>query len=242
LRLRELKRVPVGRGLLERALGRPSTPRLEERLTGDRNLILASAIVQYEIRDARDYLFNVTDVPGLVSNVTSAALSSVISGMKVDDILTVDRLAIQEKVRRDAQAALTRYGAGVRLTAVQFEELAAPREVAGAFRDVTRAREDRQRVVNEADGYAKRILPQTSGEATKLLLEAEAQGEETVQKALGDATRFSMLLEEMRGDRSLVFKRLILETLERVLPRLRKIVLDRGAADAVDLSILEEKE
>lgn len=241
LKLRELKRAPVGRGLLERTLGRPSAPRLEERLTGDRNLILASAVVQYEIRAPRDYLFNVADVPTLVSNVTSASLSSVLSGMNVDDILTVDRLSIQERVRRDAQKALTRYGAGVRLTAVQFEELTAPREVADAFRDVTRAREDRQRVINEADGYAKRILPQTNGEASKILLEAEAQGEETLQKAIGGATRFSMLREEIRGDRSLVFKRLILETMERVLPRLRKIVLEEGAADVVDLSILEEE-
>jgi len=239
VRMQELKRVGVGVGLAERTLGRGATPQQAECLTGDRNLILVSAVVQYRVADARAYLFRAADVPALVGGAATACLSSVISSMKVDDILTVQRVAIQNDVLRAAQEALNRYGAGVQVTAVSLEGVTPPQEVAEAFRDVTSAREDRQRAINEAQGYANRLIPQARGEGQRLVLESQGYADEAAQKARGDADRFLQMAARLGDNRAITEKRLILETLEEVLPRLNKVVLDPGARRRLDLGILE---
>ena len=239
VRMFEPKRVGVGVGLADRAIGRRADPKRAEGLTGDRNLVLISAIIQYRVVDARAYLFGTDDVPALVRNAAASSLSSIIASMEVDDVLTVQRIAIQSDVTRSSQAILDRCGAGVQVTAVSLEGLSAPQEVARAFRDVTSAREDRQRAINEAQGYANRIVPQTRGQAQRLVLDAEAAGSEIVQKAAGRAERFTKMAGELAGNRELTAKRLILETMEDVLPRLRKIVLDAGANRDLDLGLFE---
>jgi membrane protease subunit HflK len=239
LKMLERKRVGVGVGLADRTLGRLVEPREVECLTGNRNLILAPAVAQYEIVDARAYLFHVADVPSLVRGVTAGALSSVISRMDVDDVLTMERKTIQYEVLRLAQEALDSYGAGVRITAVSLEGLAPPQEVIEAFQDVTRAREDQERLLDEAEGYANRLIPRARGEAERTRLEAEGYAQEVVEKARGDATRFKRVVEQLAEGRDLTLKRLILETMERVLPRIRKIVLAEDAAEALDLGLME---
>lgn len=239
LKVLERKRVGVGITLAERSQGRVAQPLEAERLTGDRNLIRVSAIVQYRIADPKAYLFNVADVPALVSDVASSAITSVVTSMGVDDVLTVERLAIQDEVKRTAQAALDRYEAGVEVTSVSLEEVAAPEDVRQAFHDVTAAREDMQRTVNEAQGYANRLIPQARGEARRIHLEAEAYQDAVVQKAQGDAESFAKIAAEVSGNRRLTVKRLILETMEKVLPRLKKIVLDDQAGGGVDLGLIE---
>ena len=242
LKIFERKRAGVGMSLAERSLGRRAQPQERECLTGDRNLILVSAVVQYRIADPKAYLFNVADVPALVTGVAASALSSVVTSMNVDDVLTVERVTIQDEVRRAAQAALDRYGAGVEVTSVSLEGVAPPQEVAQAFRDVTAAREDSQRTINEAQGYANRLIPEARGQAHRVLLEAEAYREEVIEMAGGDAQRFEKIAAQLADNRQLTFKRLILETMERVLPRLKKIVLDDNAAGAVDLGLIEVDE
>lgn len=238
----ERKRVGVGMSLAERSLGRLSQPQQAERLTGDRNLILVSAIVQYRITDPHAYLFHVADVPSLVSNVASGTLTSAVTSMNVDDVLTVERLAIQNEVRRSTQAALDDYQAGVEVTSVSLEDVAPPKEVAQAFRDVTAARGDSQRTVNEAQGYANRLLPRARGEAQRKLLEAEAYGDRVIKIAEGDAESFANIAAQLADNRPLTVKRLILESMERVLPRLKKVVLDDRAGGGVDLGIYEVDE
>jgi membrane protease subunit HflK len=232
----------VGTSLAERDLGRRVEPQQSECLTGDRNLILVSAIVQYRITDPHAYLFHVADVPSLVSNVASGTLTSVVTSMNVDDILTVERLAIQNEVKLATQAALDGYHAGVEVTSVSLEDVAPPKEVAQAFRDVTAAREDSQRTVNEAQGYANRLLPRARGEAQRMLLEAEAYSDRVVKIADGDAESFTNIAAQLTDNRRLTVKRLILESMERVLPRLKKVVLDDQAGGGVDLGLFEVDE
>ena len=238
----ELKRIGVGMGLSDRAVGRRAGPRQAEGLTGDRNLILISAIVQYRIADARAYLFAISDVPALVESVVASSLSSVIASMNVDDVLTVQRIAIQNEVVRASQVTLDRHGAGVQVTSVSLEGVTPPQEVARAFRDVTSAREDRLRTINEALGYANRLLPKARGEAQRMLLEAEGFSTEVVRKAEGDAERFTKIAAQLRQDRELTAKRLILETMEDVLPRLKKIVVGGGADENLDLGLFEAEQ
>ncbi|MBI4578260.1 MAG: FtsH protease activity modulator HflK [Planctomycetes bacterium] len=242
VKMGELKRVGVGVGLADRALGRVGEPRESEGLTGDRNLVLIAAVVQYRILDARSYLFKVGSVPGLIENVTGDALSSIITAMNVDDILTVERIAVQNRVRLLGQAALDRYGAGVQIMSVSLEGVTPPQEVAPAFRDVTSAREDRERTINEALGYAGRLLPQTRGEAQRIVVDAEAAREEFIRKARGDADRFRKMAAEASDARELTMRRLILETMEEVLPRLKKIVVGADAGRDLDLGLIESQQ
>jgi len=240
----ETKRVGVGMGLADAALGRSAEPRSSECLTGDTNLIVVGAVVQYSISDPKAYGFHVADMPALVRNVAASELSRLIAGMKVDDVLTTQRLAIQTQVRNATQAALSRYGAGVRITSVSLpsQGVSPPQEVADAFRDVTSAREDRQRAINVAEAYANRLAPQARGESQRMLTEAHAYAAEAVQKARGEAERFRKEAAELKTNRRLTLRRLVLETLERVHPRLRKIVLDGKAREVIDLGLIEDGE
>jgi membrane protease subunit HflK len=230
-----------GVGLLERPLGRKIDPQQAECLTGDRNLIIVSAIVQYRISDAGEYLFNTVDVPTLINNVAASSLTSVIASMRVDDILTVQRIAIQNQVLKDTQDTLNRYRAGALVTSVSLEGVKAPDDVADAFRDVTAAREDRQRLVNEAEGYANQLEPQTRGEAERIRMEAEGYAGQIVKQAQGDSDRFLKEAAQLADGRDVTIRRLILETMEEVLPRLNKIILDGRGGGPVDLGLFEEK-
>jgi membrane protease subunit HflK len=240
VKFQEQKRVSVGMSQTEKALGRRNQPRDSEYLTGDRNLIMISANVQYQIDDPNDYLFNAVDVAALVGDAAAGRLASVISGMNVDDVLTIERSTIQTEVKTATQKALNGYAAGVRVTSVLLDEdTEPPQEVAEAFRDVTAAREDRQRLINEAQGYANRLKEQAEADANSLLEEAEGFAGEARLMARGDADRFRQIAQRLPEQRSLTLKRLILETMEEVLPRMKKIVLDRPAAESVDLGIIE---
>jgi membrane protease subunit HflK len=233
----------TGVGLLERALGRKIEPQQAECLTGDRNLIVASAIVQYRIKDAGKFLFNSVDAPALIGYVASSSLSSVISSMPVDDVLTLERIAIQNAVKEQTQDALDqRFDAGVLITSVSLEGVKAPDEVADAFRDVTAAREDCQRMINEAEGYANQLAPQTRGQAERIRLEAQGYAEQVVKQARGEADRFRKEVAQLKVGRELTVRRLIVETMEEVLPRLNKIILDGRDGTPIDLGLVEEKQ
>jgi membrane protease subunit HflK len=252
LKVFETRRVAVGMALGERALGRRIDPQQAETLTGDRNLIAVSAVVHYAIRyDPADpqaaeklaaYLFRVADVPALVRNKAAAALTAVITTMPVDDVITTGRQTIREQVRRRVQADLDRHGVAVDVTDVLLEELSPPQEVADAFRDVITARADQDRTINEAKGYRNRVVPQARGEAQRMRTEADAFAMEIVEKARGDARRFEQIAAEAAHNRQLTARRLLLETAEQVLPRLRKIVVGDKAARGLDLGIIEPEE
>jgi len=239
LKILQTRPVAVGMSLSDRDLGRLAQPQQSESLTGDRNLVVAACIVQYRIADPIDYLLNAADVHRLVRDTCAGALATEVSATGVDDVLTVERVRIQDEIRREAQALLDSYRAGVTLASVSLEGVAPPQEVADAFRDVASARADQQRMIREAEGYAARLGPQTRGEANRIRLEAEAFAGEAVKRAEGDADRFNKMAAELAVGRSLTVKRLILETLEEVLPRLKKIVLDGRDGQALDLGLIE---
>ena len=245
VRVLEKKRVSIGTSQSERLIGRRALPRESEHLTGDKNLIVVSATVQYEVNDAKVdlYLFNVADVPSLVRNVAASRLSEIISSMQVDDVLTAGRHDIQSWVKEKAQEDLDAYDSGVKLTSVLLnEDLQPPQEVAEAFRDVIAAREDRHRAVNEAEGYANRLKEQADADADSLSQEAQGFAAEIESMAYGDASRFSQRAEQLGDHRALTFRRLIIETMEEVLPRMKKIILDKSTAESVELGIIEAEE
>ncbi len=242
----EQKRVGIGLSLDDRNLGRAVDPRRAECLAGDRNLIAISAVVQYEIRDAKAYLVRAADVPLAIENLATSELSSAIASRDVDDILTLGRLEIQQQVLAALKKRLSKWtdedrGLGVEINAVTLETVRPPQEVDEAFRDVISAREDRQRAINEAEGQAAALIPAARGDAGRIRMEAAGSAAETVERARGDADRFDRVVAQLGSGRQVTTERLILETLEEVLPRMKKIVLDDKAQKQIDLGVIEDQ-
>jgi membrane protease subunit HflK len=238
LKVRQLQRAVIGGEIVDNVIGQ-ADPLLSQFLTGDQNIIQVRTVVQYSVSEPRDYLFRVVDVGPAVRNAVEAELGRQIASRTVDEVLTTEKVAIQEIVRQRSQALVDEYGLGVLISTVNIEAVSAPPEAADAFRDVASALADASRIVNEAQGYANDIVPRARGEATQLLEAAAAHKERVVNRAQGDASRFTALAREHQRNPAVTESRLYLETMEEVLPRLRKTIVDDNGN--LDLTIIRRR-
>ena len=195
-------------------------------LTGDENIVDAQIIVQYKIKDAAAFLFNVKDPQGTLRDASEAALRQVIGANTIDNALTVGRLAIQQEIKTLLQRIMDGYGSGLLITEVKLQTVRPPKQVEAAFRDVVSAKEDRERLIYEARGYKEDIIPKAKGKAAQMVRQAEAFKAERIARAEGDAKRFLSFLEEYKKAKDVTKKRLYLETMEDILPDVKKFVLD----------------
>ena len=156
-------------------------------------------IIQYRIKDASDYLFNLNSPDSLVPYAARAAVTALFGGMRVDNLLTTAKSQIQNRIARKSQNMLDAYGAGVQVVSVNLQEVNPPKGVAQAFRDVASAREEREEKINKAEGYRNAVIPEARGKAHKLISEAEGYREEVTNRRRGDAEKFLAMLEEYRG-------------------------------------------
>jgi len=195
-------------------------------LTGDENIVDAQIIVQYKIKDAAAFLFNVKDPQGTLRDASEAALRQVIGANTIDNALTVGRLAIQQEIKTLLQRIMDGYGSGLLITEVKLQTVRPPKQVEAAFRDVVSAKEDRERLIYEARGYKEDIIPKAKGKAAQMVRQSEAFKAERIARAEGDAKRFLSFLEEYRKAKDVTKKRLYLETMEDILPDVKKFVLD----------------
>ena len=194
-------------------------------LTGDENIVDVEIIVQYRIKDAADYLFNVRDPEGMVRDASEAALRQVVGRHKIDEVLTEGKLQVQVETKEKLQEIFNLYKSGLIVDFVQLQGVQAPKQVDHAFKDVASAREDKERLIKEADGYRNDIIPKARGQAAKLVKEAEAYKVERTKRAQGDVERFLQVLKEYRKARRVTETRLYLETMEKILPGLQKYVV-----------------
>ena len=237
--VREQRRLTVGFEAGDVVLGRPADPRQREFLTGDQNLVYLQAVVQYTIRDPVAWLLAARDPEGMLRRAAESTLAAVAAGQPVDALLTTGRLALQERLRVGTQERADRYGLGVDVNTVLLQEVAPPAEVAEAFKAVASAREDRNRIVNEAEAYRNDVVPRARGEAERLIQEAIAYRDRRIATARGDARRFLQAYTAYRLAPGVTATRLYLETIEELLPRWKTIVVDRhGGRAPVDLGIL----
>jgi membrane protease subunit HflK len=156
----------------------------------------------------------------------------------VDAILTTGKTAIQEEVRSAAQKLIDQYGAGVRITSINIETVTPPPEAADAFRDVASARADGARIYNEALGYENDVIPRARGEAEQMIESAEAYKQSKIDESKGDAARFELVASEYARASAVNGRRLYLETLEQVLPKIKKLVVDKNGN--FDLTIIRK--
>jgi len=211
-------------------------------LTGDENIVDCQVIIQYRVRDVSDYLFNVKDQVGTLKDAAEVALRQVIGRSKIDDALTVGKRQIQDDTRELLQRIVDGYGSGLSIAEVRLQDVRPPQAVDAAFKDVVSAKEDRDRYIQEARGYYEDIIPKTRGESEKTIREAEAYNLQRIKRAQGDAARFLAVLKEYKKAEDVTRKRLYLETMEKILPGIRKFVIDsRSGGSLLQLLPLEER-
>ncbi len=237
LKVQQLQRLAVGGDLSDGVLGR-TDPLRAQFLTGDQNIIYLRAVVQYSVGVPADYLFQTQDVAAAVAAAVESEMAHHIAQRDVDAVLTTEKAAIQEAVRAAAQKVLNDLRAGVILASVSIEAAAPPPEAADAFRDVASARADSARIVSEAQGYANDVIPKARGEAERLLEEARAYKLRKVNEAQGDAARFLQIAGEYERASQVNGRRLYVETMEQILPKIKKLMVDRSGN--VDLTIVRK--
>ena len=198
-----------------------------EMITGDTNVIMLQVIIQYAISKPVSYLFSTEDPERLVAYIGEEALARIVGSMGVDDLLTTEKLKAQDMIKVRIQEVLNTYDVGVEVIGAYFQEISPPVEVAYAFRDVASAREDRNRIINEAEGYRNTILPTTRGLAHGIVSDAEGYSKERVERATGEADRFLALMGEYQKNKDLTASRIYVEKMEQILPYLKIYVVDR---------------
>jgi membrane protease subunit HflK len=199
-------------------------------LTGDENIVKLEFIVQYKVRSdatgAVHFLFNVRNPVDTVRAAAEAAMREVLGRTEIDKALTEGKEEIQEEAQRVLQQILDRYSSGLEVVTVKLQDVDPPDQVSDAFKDVISAQQDRERLINEALGYANDVVPRARGQAAQLLNEAEGYREAKLRDAAGTAQRFIALEQEYAKAKGVTRRRLYLETMEAVLPEMHKIILD----------------
>ena len=195
-------------------------------LTTDENIVDIDFQVVWNINNPSDYLFNLRDGPQTVRAVSESAMREIIARSELAPILNRDRGLIEQDAFDLIQATLDGYESGINIVRVNLDKADPPREVIDAFRDVQAAEQERDRLERQADAYANRVLAGARGEAAQLLEEAEAYRAQVVNEAEGEASRFLAVLDEYRLAPEVTRKRLYLETMEQVLGRVDKIIID----------------
>ena len=195
-------------------------------ITGDLNVIDIDFIVQWRIKDAAAFLFNIRDPEATVKIVAESAMREVIGQARLEDALTVRRQEIEQQTRDLLQQILDDYGAGVLIADLKLQKVDPPGAVIDSFNDVQRARQDKERKQNEAEAYRNRVVPTARGEAAKITQGAEAYKEKVVKEADGEAKRFLAVYETYKVAKSVTIQRLYIEALEEVLRGTQKVIID----------------
>ena len=224
-----VNRIDVGMRMIEdprRGTTMRDVPEESLMLTGDENIVDVDVSVFWLVNSASNYLFNVQHPEGTIKAVAESAMREVIGRSLIQPILTGARQVTETGVQELMQKTLDEYGAGVTITQVQMQKVDPPAQVIDSFRDVQAARADAERLQNEAQAYANRIVPEARGRVAQITQAAEAYREQTVVEARGQASRFLKVLDEYTRAPAVTRQRLYLETMERVFGGMDKIIID----------------
>ena len=223
----EVKRIEIG----FRTIGKNQYRTVEREslmLTGDENIVDAELIVQYKIKEPINYLFNFVGPELTMREASEASLRTVIGRHNIDEALTSGKLMIQEETKELLQSILDKYETGIQVVAVQLQDVSPPKQVIDSFKDVASAKEDKNRMINEAEGYRNNVIPKARGEAQSMILEAEGFRESRISRAEGDVAKFKAILKEYSKAKDVTRKRLYLEAMEEILPGLEKYIVPSG--------------
>ncbi|MEX1060071.1 MAG: FtsH protease activity modulator HflK [Methyloceanibacter sp.] len=202
-------------------------------LTGDENIVDIDFVVFWQINDAPDYLFNIQNPEGTVKAVAESAMREIVGQNDIEPILTAARAQTEASVQQLIQRILDSYGAGIRVVQVQLQKVDPPAQVIDAFRDVQAARADQERLQNEAQAYANRVIPEARGEAQRILQAAQGYRDQVIAEAKGEADRFLKVLEQYQKAPEVTRRRIFIDTMQEVLSKADKIIIDDKAGTGV---------
>lgn len=225
VRVTEEQVVPIG-------LGQPGSTDSGLMLTRDQNIVDMEYQVVWNIKDPEQFLFNLADPEGTIRAVAESAMRDIVARSELAPILNRDRLAIADELKLAVQRTLDGYQAGINVIRVNLDRVDPPREVISSFLEVQAAQQRRDQLEKEADAYSNRVLAAARGEAAALLEQAEAERARAVNGAEGDAARFKSVYAEYVKAPELTRQRLYLETMERVLGGVNKVIIDQPVGTA----------
>lgn len=208
------------------------TPIEEESMmiTGDENIVSADAVVQWKISNIENYLYNIDKPEQFLRNSAATSIRSVIGSEKLDYAITDGKTVIQEKVREKLVELMDRYNTGIQILGVKFQDIEPPSgQVEESFREVTNAREEKNTKINNAAKYENDRIPKARGEAQALIENAEAEKKSRILNAEGDVAKFNAIYGEYKNNPEVTESRLILETLEKILPNAQIFISDSGS-------------
>lgn len=201
-------------------------------LTGDQNVVDIDFDVQWQIKNAADYLFNIRDPEGTIKIAAESSLREIVGQAALENVLTGGRQKVEADTKELLQRILDEYGAGILITQTKLQQSDPPQEVIDAFNDVQRAKQDQERSVNEANAYKNDIVPRAKGEAEKRIAAAKAYKEQVIKEAEGEAARFISVFDTYAVAKDVTTQRLFLERMQDVLGRANKIIIDGDAKGA----------
>ena len=228
-----VNRIDVGLRTSESGARRTSAvadvPEESLMLTGDENIVDVDFSVFWVISDAGNYLFNIQNPAGTVKAVAESSMREIIGRSDIQPILTQARQKTETAVQELMQKALDAYGAGIQVTQVQLQKVDPPAQVIDSFRDVQAAKADQERLQNEAQAYANKVIPEARGDAARVLQAAEAFKQQQIAESQGQAARFLSVYTEYKLAPEVTRERLFLETMERVFKGKNKVIIDKNA-------------
>ena len=213
--------------------GVADVPQESLMLTGDENIVNIDFSVFWVIKDAGKFLFEIQDPEGTVKAAAETAMREVIAKSNIQPILTEGRAQIEIETQEIIQSILDEYNSGIQVTQVQTQKADPPDQVIDAFRDVQAARADMERSKNEAEAYANDVIPRARGEAAKIMQAAEAYKQKVVASSEGEASRFISIYNEYAKAKEVTQERMYLETMEKVLADIDKVIIEKGAGSGV---------
>ena len=197
-------------------------------LTGDENIIDVQFIVQYRISNLENYLYSLTNPDETVKSAAESAMREVVGDTSVTEALTVGKGVIEDTTQRLLQQTMNSYLAGIKIENVKLQDVHPPDAVKEAFKDVVSAREDREKMINDAEGYRNNLVPKSRGEAAQVINNARAYAKEKVLVALGESERFNLVYEEYRKAKKITRERILLETMASILPKVTNVIADKS--------------
>ena len=213
--------------------GVADVPQESLMLTGDENIVNIDFSVFWVIKDAGKFLFEIQDPEGTVKAAAETAMREVIAKSRIQPILTEGRAKIEIETQEIIQSILDEYNSGIQITQVQTQKADPPDQVIDAFRDVQAARADMERSKNEAEAYANDVIPRARGEAAKIMQAAEAYKQRVVAASEGEASRFVSIYTEYAKAKKVTKDRMYLETMEKVLADIDKVIIDKNSGSGV---------
>lgn len=208
-----------------------SVPKEALMLTKDENYVDVRLAVQYQVKDAKEFNFNVVNPALTLKQVTESALRGVVGSSTMDFVLTQGRSEIVTLIKKEIQDVMDSYKSGIQVTSVNLQDAQPPEQVQNSFEDAIKAREDEQRLINEAEAYSNDVVPKARGAAARKIQEAEGYKEQVIAQAQGETTRFSKLLVEYVKAPDVTRKRLYIESMEAVLSETNKVLVDVKAGN-----------